>query len=79
MKIHYAALGDPAKPLVVFLHGFPDYWYTWRDRVRGLSTDYYCAAVDLSGYNLSDKPTGVEKYDMKLAGRRCRGCDQACG
>jgi epoxide hydrolase 4 len=66
VKIHYAALGDPAKPLVVLLHGFPDYWYTWRDQMRALSTDYYCAAVDLRGYNLSDKPKGVEKYDMKL-------------
>ncbi|HMV87817.1 MAG TPA: alpha/beta hydrolase [Blastocatellia bacterium] len=66
VKIHYAALGDKKNPLVVMIHGFPDYWYTWRDQMAALSSDYYCVAIDQRGYNLSDKPKGVENYDMKF-------------
>ena len=66
VKIHYAALGDKKNPLVVMIHGFPDYWYTWRDQMEALSKDYYAVAIDQRGYNLSDKPKGVENYDMRL-------------
>lgn len=66
VKIHYAALGDKKNPLIVMIHGFPDYWYTWRDQMAALSKDYYCVAIDQRGYNLSDKPKGVENYDMRL-------------
>ena len=40
VKIHYAALGDKRKPLVVMIHGFPDFWYSWRDQMQALSKDY---------------------------------------
>lgn len=66
VKIHYAALGDKKNPLIVMIHGFPDFWYTWRDQMAALSKDYYCVAIDQRGYNLSDKPKGVENYDMRL-------------
>ena len=66
VKIHYAALGDKKNPLVVMIHGFPDFWYSWRDQMAALSSDYYCVAIDQRGYNLSDKPKGVENYDMRL-------------
>ncbi|HQR06776.1 MAG TPA: alpha/beta hydrolase [Gemmatales bacterium] len=65
VKIHYAALGDKTKPLIVFIHGFPDFWYTWREQMKALSSDYYCVAIDQRGYNLSDKPKGGENYQMK--------------
>ncbi len=66
VKIHYATLGAPSKPLIVFVHGFPDFWFSWRHQMEALSKDYYTAALDLRGYNLSDKPEGVENYDMRL-------------
>ncbi|MFN0087817.1 MAG: alpha/beta fold hydrolase [Blastocatellia bacterium] len=66
VKIHYAALGDKKNPLIVMIHGFPDYWYSWRDQMDALSKDYYAVAIDQRGYNLSDKPKGVENYDMSL-------------
>ncbi len=66
VKIHYAALGDKKNPLIVMIHGFPDFWYSWRDQMAALSTDYYVVAIDMRGYNLSDKPKGVENYDMRL-------------
>lgn len=66
VKIHYAALGDPAKPLVLLIHGFPDYWYTWRGQMEALARDYHAVAMDQRGYNLSDHPDGAEQYDMAL-------------
>src|SRR5260221_1779971 len=64
VKIHYATVGSG--PLIVMIHGFPDYWYTWRKQMEGLSDKYQCVAIDQRGYNLSDKPQGVENYDMRL-------------
>jgi pimeloyl-ACP methyl ester carboxylesterase len=65
VKIHYAALGQG--PLVVMVHGFPDFWYSWRRQMRALvDNGYRVVAVDLRGYNLSDKPKGVESYAMPL-------------
>ena len=64
VKIHYASLGKG--PLVVMIHGFPDFWYSWRHQMAALSERYQVVAIDQRGYNLSDKPRGVENYDMKL-------------
>jgi pimeloyl-ACP methyl ester carboxylesterase len=64
VKIHYASLGSG--PLVVMIHGFPDFWYTWRDQMEALSDKFQCVAIDQRGYNLSDKPKGVENYDVRL-------------
>ena len=62
VKIHYVATGAKDAPLVVMIHGFPDYWYTWRDLMGALADKYRCAALDLRGYNHSDKPVGVDNY-----------------
>ena len=64
VKIHYATLGTG--PLVVMIHGFPDFWYSWRKQMEALSDRYQVVAIDQRGYNLSDKPKGVENYDMRL-------------
>jgi pimeloyl-ACP methyl ester carboxylesterase len=64
VKIHYASLGKG--PLIVMIHGFPDFWYSWRDQMEALSANYQVVAIDQRGYNLSDKPKGVENYDMML-------------
>jgi pimeloyl-ACP methyl ester carboxylesterase len=64
VKIHYASLGSG--PLMVMVHGFPDFWYTWRHQMEGLAGQYQCVAIDQRGYNLSDQPDGVENYDMRL-------------
>jgi pimeloyl-ACP methyl ester carboxylesterase len=70
VKIHYAALSpkdNASAPLVVMIHGFPDFWYSWRKQMRALADNGYRAvAVDLRGYNLSDKPKGVDNYAMPL-------------
>ena len=64
VKIHYASLGTG--PVLVMIHGFPDYWYTWRHQMEVLSENYQCVAIDNRGYNLSDKPKGVDHYAMSL-------------
>ncbi len=64
VKIHYASLGSG--PLIVMIHGFPDFWYSWREQMAALADKYQCVAVDQRGYNLSDKPKGVENYDVKF-------------
>jgi pimeloyl-ACP methyl ester carboxylesterase len=66
VRIHYAALGPKDAPLIMMIHGFPDFWYSWRHQMEALSATHRVAALDLRGYNQSDKPKGVEQYDMKL-------------
>ncbi|MCC5611804.1 alpha/beta hydrolase [Nostoc sp. CHAB 5834] len=63
VKIHYASLGQG--PLIVMIHGFPDHWYTWHYQMEFLASNYQVVAIDMRGYNLSDKPKGVENYDMR--------------
>lgn len=63
VKLHYASLGTSG-PLVVLLHGFPDFWWTWRGIMPSLAKDHHVVAIDLRGYNLSDKPEGVASYKM---------------
>jgi len=67
VKIHYVTAG--VGPLVVLLHGFPDFHYTWRDQIPALARTCQVAALDLRGYNDSDQPQGVENYSLdKLVG-----------
>ena len=63
VKIHYVV--DGKGPLVVMIHGFPDYWGTWKPLMAELNkAGYRTAALDLRGYNLSDKPAGEAAYAM---------------
>lgn len=62
VKIHYVTKGQG--PLVVMIHGFPDFWYSWRAQMPALSEKFQVVAIDQRGYNKSDKPEGVENYTM---------------
>jgi pimeloyl-ACP methyl ester carboxylesterase len=62
VKIHYVASGKG--PLVVMIHGFPDFSGSWSALTPKLNDAYRVVAVDTRGYNLSDKPVGVENYEM---------------
>ena len=67
VKIHYVTAGKG--PLVVLIHGFPDFWYTWRAQMPELAKHFQVVAIDMRGYNKSDQPEGVENYAMpKLVG-----------
>lgn len=62
IRLHYAAQGTGS--LVLFLHGFPEFWYEWRNLLPEFGKDHLVVAPDMRGYNLSDKPTEVEQYQM---------------
>jgi epoxide hydrolase 4 len=63
VKIHYVV--DGQGPLVVLIHGFPDYWATWKPLMAELNkAGFRTAALDTRGYNLSDKPQGEAAYAM---------------
>jgi len=66
VSIHFAALGSMENPLIVCIHGFPDFWYSWKDVMDSLSNDYYVVAIDQRGYNLSDKPKGEKNYSINF-------------
>ena len=70
VKIHYVTAGKG--PLVVLIHGFPDFWYTWREQMPELAKHFQVVAIDMRGYNKSDQPEGVENYAMPKAGGRHR-------
>lgn len=63
IKLHYATAGEGEK-LVILLHGFPEFWYSWRHQIAALSDEYTVVAPDMRGYNLSDKPTKVSDYEI---------------
>jgi pimeloyl-ACP methyl ester carboxylesterase len=77
VRIHFASLGKG--PLVVMIHGFPDYWITWRHQMDALAGDYHVVAMDQRGYNLSDKPAGLENYDMRLLVEDVAAVIHGCG
>jgi pimeloyl-ACP methyl ester carboxylesterase len=65
LKLHYAASGPEDAHLLLFLHGYPEFWYAWRHQLADLGDAYHCVAPDLPGYNLSSKPTEVARYRTK--------------
>lgn len=66
VKLHYVESGDENKPLMVFVHGFPEFWYSWRFQIKHFQKDYHVVALDMRGYNDSDKPAGVENYSLPI-------------
>jgi pimeloyl-ACP methyl ester carboxylesterase len=64
VKLHYASTGKG--PLIIFLHGFPEFWYEWKDQLAEFGKDHLAVAPDMRGYNLSGKPEGLDKYQMDL-------------
>lgn len=65
IRLHYAESGGGDK-LVVLLHGFPEFWYSWRHQLTVLGKSYHVVAPDMRGFNLSDKPARVEDYRIEV-------------
>jgi epoxide hydrolase 4 len=63
VRLHYVSAGKG--PLIIFLHGFPEFWYEWKDQLPEFGKDHRAVAPDMRGYNLSEKPAGVDHYQMK--------------
>jgi len=63
IRLHVVQAGPADGPLVVLLHGFPEFWFGWRHQIGALTQAGYRVVVpDQRGYNLSDKPKGVDNY-----------------
>ncbi len=62
IRMHYAAEGSGK--LLMFLHGFPEYWGVWKKQFAEFSKDHQVVAPDMRGYNLTEKPVEVEKYHI---------------
>lgn len=63
IRLHYVTEGRG--PLIVFLHGFPEFWYEWRRQLAEFGRDHQAVAPDMRGYNLSSKPAALEQYRIK--------------
>jgi len=65
VELHVVVAGPADGPPVVLLHGFPDFWWGWRDQLAALAdAGFRVLAPDLRGYNLSDRPGGVRSYHL---------------
>jgi len=64
LRLHYAESGGEKDQLVILLHGFPEFWYSWRHQMPFLGKHYHVVAPDMRGYNLSDKPPRVADYHI---------------
>ena len=63
IQFHYVEEGTGE--LVILLHGFPEFWYGWKNQIPVLSKQYRVVAPDMRGYNLSDKPENVSDYRIE--------------
>ncbi|XP_031628443.1 epoxide hydrolase 3-like [Contarinia nasturtii] len=65
IRLHYVESGDKSKPLMVFVHGQFDFWYSFRSQITEFNKDYWVIAMDLRGFNLSDKPSATSSYKIE--------------
>ncbi len=78
VRLHYVEAGEG--PLVLLLHGFPQFWYEWRHQIPALvEAGFRVVAPDMRGYNLSDKPPEVQAYRVDLLARDVKRLILACG
>jgi len=61
-RLHYASAGERGKPLILFVHGFPEFWYEWEAQLAEFGHTHFAVAPDLRGFNLSSKPAEVDAY-----------------
>lgn len=64
IRLHYVTAGSGR--LILFVHGFPEFWYAWRNQLAEFGRDHEAVAPDMRGYNLSSKPTDVDQYQIKI-------------
>jgi pimeloyl-ACP methyl ester carboxylesterase len=64
-RLHYASAGERGRPLILFVHGFPEFWYAWHAQLEEFGKAYFAVAPDLRGFNLSDMPIDVSAYKAR--------------
>ena len=63
VRLHYVQAGQG--PLMIFLHGFPEFWHAWTAQLLDFGQDHLAVAPDMRGYNLSEKPAALEQYRIR--------------
>ena len=63
VRLHYVTTGKGK--LIMFVHGFPEFWYEWKNQLAEFGRNYQAVAPDMRGYNLSAKPAEVDQYQVK--------------
>jgi len=80
ITLHAVAAGPADGPLVILLHGFPEFWYGWRQQIAPLAASgLRVVAPDQRGYNLSDKPAGIAAYRLDVLAEDVLGMAGALG
>ena len=80
VNLHVVMAGPQDGPLVILLHGFPEFWYGWRQQMPALAAAGYTVwAPDQRGYNRSDKPAGVGAYAIDTLAQDVAGLIEASG
>lgn len=64
VRLHVVTAGNG--PLMLFLHGFPEFWYEWKNQLAEFGKDHLAVAPDMRGYNLSDKPADLDQYKINV-------------
>ena len=79
VRLHAARAGRDGAPLILFLHGFPEFWYAWRRQLEVFGDDFLAVAPDQRGFNLSDKPESVKAYRTGVVVEDIRQLAAHCG
>ncbi len=80
IKLHVMEAGPQDGPMLLFLHGFPEFWYAWRRQIGYFAEKGYLVVVpDQRGYNLSDKPQGIAAYKIDELAKDIVGLIDAYG
>ncbi len=77
VKLHTVIIGPDSGEPIILLHGFPDFWYGWKDVILGLKDEFKLIVPDMRGYNLSDKPEGIDNYAIDLLVDDIKGLSEA--
>jgi pimeloyl-ACP methyl ester carboxylesterase len=80
IQLHVAEAGNAEAMVIIFLHGFPEFWYGWRNQINYFVEKGYRVVVpDQRGYNLSSKPPKIKDYRMELLTKDISGLVKAIG
>src|SRR5919112_1851439 len=63
IRMHYVTMGNGS--LIVLLHGFPEFWYSWRYQIPPLSKQFKVVAPDMRGFGETEKPVKIEEYKIE--------------